>query len=73
LSRLKGLIVALLALASCSVWNLIWIWFGYTMGSNWKTIRGKMAHVMVQYNMIALIILGLVVLFFLIRKRLKKA
>ena len=73
LSRLKGLIVALLALACCSVWNLFWIWFGYTMGSNWKTIRGKMAHVMVQYNMIALIILGLVVLFFLIRKMLKKA
>jgi len=58
----------LLALISCSAWNLMWIFLGYMLGSNWETVRGKMAELMAGYNLTILIFFGLVVLFFVIRK-----
>jgi len=68
ISRLKPLRVLLLALISCSAWNLMWIFLGYMLGSNWETVRGKMAELMAGYNLTILIFFGLVVLFFVIRK-----
>ena len=62
ISQLKVLKVALLALISSGVWNLIWIAVGYSVGTNWDTVRGEMARIMFKYNLIILILLGLVAL-----------
>lgn len=72
ISRLKIPKVLLLALISCSAWNLIWIYFGYMLGSNWETVRDKMAHIMVRYNLIILALLGVVVLFLAVRKLMRR-
>ena len=72
ISRLKVPKVLLLALISCSAWNLIWIYFGYMLGSNWETVRDKMAHIMARYNLIILALLGLVVLFLVVRRVMRR-
>lgn len=72
ISSLKAPKVSLLALISCAAWNLIWILFGYMLGSNWETVRDKMAHIMVRYNLTILVLLGLIVLFFGIRKVMRR-
>ncbi|MBL7213364.1 MAG: DedA family protein [Desulfobacteraceae bacterium] len=68
ISGLKTHRVLLLALISCSAWNLMWIFVGYMLGSNWETVRDKMAELMAGYNLTILILFGLVVMFFVIRK-----
>ena len=68
ISGLKTHRVLLLALISCSAWNLMWIFLGYMLGSNWETVRDKMAELMAGYNLTILILFGLVVMFFVIRK-----
>ena len=73
ISGLKGLRSALLALVSCSVWNLAWICLGYALGSNWETVRGRLGHIMAQYNLTVLILMGLVVIFFVVRKIIKRS
>ena len=72
ISRLRTFRVALLALTSCGVWNLIWIAVGYMLGSNWETVEDRMAYIMVRYNLAILVLLGLVVLFFVVKNLIKK-
>ncbi|MFH1242143.1 MAG: DedA family protein [Pseudomonadota bacterium] len=72
ISRLKISRVLLLALISCGAWNLIWIFFGYMLGSNWETVRDRMAQIMARYNLVVLILVGLAVLFFAIRMIVKR-
>jgi membrane protein DedA with SNARE-associated domain len=72
ISGLMALKVALLALTSCSVWNLIWISLGYMLGSNWEAARDKIAHIMVRYNLTILALVGVVVLFFLAKRVMKR-
>ena len=67
LSRLKTARVAALALVSCAIWNLIWIFIGYSIGNNWPLIRQTMSRIMARYNMAVLILAGLVVIALLIR------
>ncbi|MCP4668299.1 MAG: DedA family protein [Deltaproteobacteria bacterium] len=68
ISRLRVLRVALLALISCSVWNLIWIAFGYMLGSNWETVRDRMSHILGRYNLaIAVLFCAVILVFLLIR------
>lgn len=71
ISKLKPLKAAFLALISSCTWNLIWMYFGYTLGSNWESLRDKMTSVMVRYNFSVLALLGLVIAF-LVVKRLRK-
>ena len=73
ISKLSVLRVTWLALISCSVWNLIWITFGYMLGSNWETVRDKIAYIIVRYNFAILIMLCLLVIFFTLRKIMKEA
>ena len=73
ISKLKASKVAWLALISACVWNLIWIAFGYMLGNNWETAREKMSYFLVRYNFAILILLGLVVVFFVVKKTMKKA
>ena len=71
ISKLRVFKVAWLALISCSIWNLIWMVFGYMLGSNWETVRDKMAYVMFRYNFAVLILLGLLIIFFALKKMIK--
>ena len=68
ISRLKIIRVAILALLSCAVWNLIWISMGYILGANWETIEANMSAIMVRYNIIVLVLIALIILFLVIRK-----
>lgn len=72
ISGLKTYRVALLALISCGVWNLIWITAGFMLGSNWETVKERMAYIMVRYNVAVFVLLAAVVLFFVIKKFTKK-
>ena len=72
ISRLRTFRVALLALISCSVWNLIWIATGYMLGSNWDTVKDRMAYIMVRYNLAVFVLLAAVILFFVVKKSTKK-
>jgi membrane protein DedA with SNARE-associated domain len=68
ISRLGILRVAFLALISCSVWNLIWIYVGYSLGSNWDVVRAKMASIFLHYNVAVLTFLVLLVVVFVLKK-----
>ena len=72
ISGLSVFKVAMLALLSSSAWNLLWMIFGYTLGSNWDTVKGKMTYIMVHYNIAVLSILGLVSLIFVVWWAIKK-
>jgi len=61
ISQLKVLRVILLALISACVWNLIWIAVGYSIGTNWEIVKEKMTHIMFNYNLAVLILLGIVI------------
>jgi membrane protein DedA with SNARE-associated domain len=72
ISNLGVFRVALLALISASVWNLIWIAIGYSLGNNWETVKEKMGYILFQYNLSFLLLAVLVALFFLLRMFRKK-
>lgn len=72
ISRLAFLRVTLLAFLSACVWNLIWIGFGYALGSNWETVKESMAYIMVRYNLAILVLAGLVILVLLIKRAKRK-
>jgi len=68
ISKLRVLKVTVFALISCSIWNLIWISMGYTLGTNWETAKEKMEGIMVGYNIVFLGLLGILILFFILRR-----
>jgi membrane protein DedA with SNARE-associated domain len=72
LSQLKIPRVVLLALISSSIWNLIWIALGYSLGANWEAVKERMAHIMVNYNIAILVVLGVVIVIFLSRMMKKR-
>jgi membrane protein DedA with SNARE-associated domain len=72
LSKLNLLYVTLLALTSACLWNLIFIWIGYTLGNNWETVRHRITDIMARYNMIVFIALGAILAFFVARGAIKK-
>ena len=72
ISRLRILRVAFLALISSCTWSLIWISLGYMLGNNWDIMREKIAGFMIYYNFIILALLGLVILFFVVKWSVKR-
>lgn len=72
ISRLKVMGVALLALLSCAVWNLIWILLGYVLGTNWEVFEARASAILTRYNIIVLFFVALVVIFIVIRKKYRK-
>jgi len=71
ISQLRVPRVALLALISAAVWNLVWILLGYSIGTHWETVKERMAYFMFHYNIAILGVLGAgVAIFFL--KMMKK-
>jgi len=73
ISKLRTFKVAWLALISAGVWNLIWITFGYMLGNNWETARDKMSYFLTRYNYAILILVGLVVVYVLVKMMMKKS
>jgi membrane protein DedA with SNARE-associated domain len=68
ISGLRSVKVTILALASCAVWNLIWIFMGYTLGNNWEMVEAKISIIIVRYNFAILFLFILLVIFLIIRK-----
>jgi membrane protein DedA with SNARE-associated domain len=64
--------VALLALLSCAVWNLIWILLGYVLGTNWEVFEARITAILTRYNIVVLALFALVIIFFVIRKKYRK-
>ncbi len=73
ISGLQVLKVSLLALVSSSLWNMIWIGMGYTLGNNWETAKVKIVEIMTTYNFIIFALLGIGILFFVVKKRIKRS
>jgi membrane protein DedA with SNARE-associated domain len=67
--QLKPYKVAILALLSGALWNLIWMLMGYTLGNNWEKVTERISDIMIRYNAAALLLLIMVGLFIFIRKR----
>jgi membrane protein DedA with SNARE-associated domain len=72
ISQLRVLRVALLALISAAVWNLIWILLGYSIGTNWETVKERMAHILLNYNIAILVVLGIVIAILLLKMMKKR-
>jgi membrane protein DedA with SNARE-associated domain len=73
MARLRPIRVALLALSSCALWNLLWILAGFWLGSNWQTVEAGMTRLMVRYNTVVVLLMGLAVLLLLLRRRKKRS
>ncbi|MEJ2025848.1 MAG: DedA family protein [Deltaproteobacteria bacterium] len=69
ISRLGIIRVTILAFISCSVWNLIWIWAGYSLGTNWGIVRERMSSILAHYNITVAVLLIAGVLFFFLKRR----
>jgi membrane protein DedA with SNARE-associated domain len=72
ISKLKVVRVGFLALVSAAVWNLLWISLGYALGTNWETVRDRMAYILLRYNAAVLAVLGLIILLFIARRLLNR-
>lgn len=72
ISQLKSKWVFLLALASSSIWNLIWIHTGYLLGNNWDIVKEKMGKILGQYNIIVTVIIITMVAIYIIYKKKRK-
>ncbi len=73
ISGLRISLVSLLALLSCAVWNGIWIFLGFSLGSRWEQVEKGLTAIMGRYNRTVLVLglLGVaaVALIRLLRKR----
>jgi membrane protein DedA with SNARE-associated domain len=67
ISGLKTNRVIILCLGSCAVWNLIWIFIGYTLGNNWAGVRTGLSLIMKRYNTILLFLFIALILLFVIK------
>jgi membrane protein DedA with SNARE-associated domain len=72
ISQLRTALVAPLALLSCAVWNLTWIMVGHSLGTHWDLVKSKFSMVMVRYNIMVAILAALFLLFWLVKKRVRK-
>jgi len=66
ISGLRILRVALLAVISAGLWNLIWIGVGYSIGANWGIAKQRMAHLLHNYNIAMLVLFGVAIVAFLL-------
>jgi membrane protein DedA with SNARE-associated domain len=69
ISKLKPIRVGILALLSCAVWNLLWIWLGYVLGTHWETVEEKLSDIMARYNLAVLILFVLFLFALWVRKK----
>jgi len=72
ISRLKVIMVTVLAFISCAAWNLIWILSGYLLGSNWETFEARISAILMRYNIMVVILFALAICVMVVRKRFRK-
>jgi membrane protein DedA with SNARE-associated domain len=72
ISRLNIPRVVFLAFLSCAAWNLIWISVGYALGNNWDKVKGRISEILASYNIAVFTLLGLAVLYFIVKRMSKK-
>ncbi|HPC39836.1 MAG TPA: DedA family protein [Spirochaetota bacterium] len=72
ITRLNLPKVLLLALASASLWNLIWIQIGFVLGNNWQVVRQKAGILIGRYNIVMAVIIALALAGFIIYNLAKK-
>jgi membrane protein DedA with SNARE-associated domain len=72
--KLNSYIVWLFSFLSASIWNLIWIQAGYSLGNNWETVKQRLKIIFSQYTKISIIVFVILAGIFFIYKiyRLKK-
>lgn len=66
--RLETLKVACLALISCSLWNIVWMFIGYTLGNNWSVVEEKLSYIFARYNMVLFSLFLVLFLYVIIRR-----
>ncbi|MBN2159125.1 MAG: DedA family protein [Spirochaetes bacterium] len=71
IARLNLVYIFFLALASASVWNLIWIQAGYLLGNNWDLVKEKIGGIIKTYNITAGIIIAIGIAAFIAFKIIK--
>ena len=64
-SNLSTHTVLLFSLLSASVWNLIIIYLGYSLGNNWFIVQNKISHILSQYSKVLLFAGGIVLLVYI--------
>jgi membrane protein DedA with SNARE-associated domain len=62
ISRLRLFHVAVLALLSCGLWNGLWIFLGYSLGTHWESVQARLTEIMTRYNVTVAILGGLFIL-----------
>ncbi|MBP9044521.1 MAG: VTT domain-containing protein, partial [Spirochaetes bacterium] len=72
ISRLSAVRVFLLCSLSSLIWNFIWIYVGYSLGSNWQIVKARFEFIIRSYNMAAGILIILIVAALIIRYFYKK-
>ncbi len=68
ISGLSPLKVFIYCNLSAALWNIIWIYTGYTLGNNWDHVKEKFIIIAGNYNKAAAIILIIAACFFIIKK-----
>lgn len=69
---LKTSRVVILAFVSCAMWNMICISMGYVLGNNWDMVRARFSLVFARYNLAIFILLIAIILFLLLRSKMKR-
>jgi membrane protein DedA with SNARE-associated domain len=66
MSRLPWMRVLIVATIGCSIWNVLLIWAGYVLGTNWRMIQQILEH----YSHVLLVLAVAAVVIWFLRKRL---
>jgi len=68
-SQLNPYKVTLLALLSGSLWNMLWMLMGYSLGNNWEKVTERISEIMMKYNLAVVLLFIVVVSFLFFRKK----
>jgi membrane protein DedA with SNARE-associated domain len=72
ISRLKTAPVAALSLLSCAVWNGLWIFMGYSLGTQWELVQTELTTIMARYNTTVAVLGGLALVVALVIRALRR-
>jgi membrane protein DedA with SNARE-associated domain len=67
ISGLNTLKVLIISLISGALWNIMWIFMGFTVGNKWNVVEQDISYIFTSYNMAIYILLFLFILFWIIR------
>ena len=60
--------VVYLALISSSLWNIVWMSIGFTLGNNWSAVEEKLSYIFARYNMVIFSLFLVLFIYVIIRK-----